>query len=245
MKKITIAALLIAICAALCSCSSSDDLSSSSDNSSSSSDGCDYYTPSLSEAEEGSNVKFNEVSDGGYTAWIEMRNIISLPDGEDGSYTASAVLVCLEDPQGKTLYASFPTGGMTSENSSVVYSSALENPPKLLEMQTDDGSKYVLMVNVSSPEDEFPDVKEKSATVTFYSCDTSVDEDGGQLAEYQINPNANGYKLSIDGAQAASKYNIAVSDDFKYVEGTTFADEKIGFKIDFEADGDKAEAVAD
>ena len=168
----------------------------------------------FSEPQIGGNAVLSQDELNGYTAKLELMNIKSLPEGEDGFYTANEAHVRATLPSGEEMIFEVENG-LIESYSAGIWANCAENAVKIFEAEEDGKKRYILMVY---------DVYVKSKDIykaEFFDITEVKDYNGPAHFEY--------YWAGYSGC-------LGVSDEFDHKEGMTFADDRLCYEVTFESE---------
>ena len=187
--------------------------------------------PVFAEPEIGGDAVFSEVTAGGYTARLELKEIIALPTDEQNVYMATkGVGVVLTDENGNMAHSGLMVGQLAGQYAGGIWADCTENAVKLYEIEWNGEKKYVLRCYVSHGTENgaYPDDDPELYYARFFVCDFDAAEDG-ILRPYNMHANELG--------------GCYISDSLMYKGGNVLYDEKTNKELTFDPDNYKADYV--
>ena len=149
----------------------------------------------------------------GYTASLELLNIKSLPEGEDGVYTANEAHVRATLPSGEELIFDL-NNGLKESYSAGIWANCSENAVKIFEAEEDGKKRYILMVY-----DAY--VKSKGIYKAEFFDITDTQGFNGPAA----------FEFDWEGSAGC----LSVSSEFAHKEGMTFSDSRLCYEMTLES----------
>ena len=187
--------------------------------------------PVFAEPEIGGDAVFSEVTAGGYTARIELKDIIALPtDGKNVYEAIKGVGVTLTDENGNKAHSGLMVSQLAGQYGGGIWADCAENAVKLYEIEWNGEKKYVLRCYVSHGTENgaYPDDDPELYYARFFVCDFDAAEDG-ILRPYNMHANELG--------------GCYISDLLVYKGGNVLYDEKTNKELIFDPDSYKADYV--
>lgn len=187
--------------------------------------------PVFAKPEIGGDAVFSEVTAGGYTARLELGEIITLPSEELNAYEAiGRVMIALTDENGNSAYNVLNVTALGGQYSGGIWADCTENAVKLYEIEWNGEKKYVLRCYISHGTENgaYPDDDPELYYARFFVCDFDAAEDG-ILRPYNMHANELG--------------GCYISDLLVYKGGNVLYDEKTNKELTFDPDSYKADYI--